>query len=125
MRKIKITKRPHYYIRGIYIYPPPAIWDGSRMEWEKRLQADLCYKYNTAGHTAHYEGPSKVAPIHNRLEAEMAMLRCCPDYYVLFEPLTRTHATEEEIMQAKRNLIKARYPKFYKEVFEDNDSSPE
>lgn len=57
--------------------------------------------------------------IYNRLSAILKMYIHCPDYFVLFEPLTRAHATEGEIMQAKKNLIKARYPKFYKEVFED------
>jgi hypothetical protein len=51
----------------------------------------------------------------------LQLLRHCPDYFILFDTLYRSFASEGEIEEAKKNLIKARYPKFYEEVFEQED----
>ena len=56
-----------------------------------------------------------------RIDAQFALYSKCPEYFLLYEPKVRVNATEEEIEQAKKNLIKARYPKFYEEVFEKED----
>ncbi len=56
-----------------------------------------------------------------RLTARLQLLRHCPDYFILFDTLYRSFASEGEIEEAKKNLIKARYPKFYEEVFEKED----
>lgn len=56
-----------------------------------------------------------------RLLARLQVLRHCPDYFILFDPVSRSFASEEDITEAKRNLIKARYPKFYSEIFEDEE----
>lgn len=121
MSKLKIKKRTVKWRPMRFQPPEPAIWDGTRGSWKRRLKTDLYYKYTSLCSKSHdsravSESFDKLA---NRLNAEQAMLSLCPDYFALFEPLTRAHATETEIMQAKKNLIKARYPKFYKEVFED------
>ena len=57
----------------------------------------------------------------NRILAQLALAHKCPEYFVLFDPYARAHSTELDIEKAMKNLIKARYPKFYEEVFEKED----
>lgn len=56
-----------------------------------------------------------------RLRARLEVLERCPDYFILFDPVSRPFASEEDITEAKRNLIKARYPKFFREIFEGEE----
>ena len=89
------------------------VWDANK-SWRQSLIKDNVSK------TSQLLVPGNFKPeVYNRLSAIFKTFRHCPDYFVLFEPLIRERATEEEIMQAKKALIKERYPKFYKEVFED------
>ena len=54
-----------------------------------------------------------------RITARLKVLQHCPEYFILFDPLSRSFASENEIEEAKKRLIEARYPKFYKEVIEE------
>ena len=54
-----------------------------------------------------------------RLTARLQVLLHCPEYFILFDPLSRSFASDNEIEEAKKRLIEARYPKFYKEVIEE------
>lgn len=109
MRQLKVYSFPWTHLDD----GKTVNWDDARTHWANQLRLDLRAKKMAAK-----DVPSADI-VRNRILAEVALCSMCPDYFVLFEPLTRAHATEGEIMQAKRELIKARYPKFYKEVFED------
>ena len=113
MRQLKIYTFPWSHLDE----GKRADWDNIRAHWIDLLRLDLFNKKKAADKVPEAEH------IRNRIVAEHILCSKCPDYYALFEPLTRAHATEGEIMQAKKNLIKVRYPKFYKEVLEDDDSS--
>ena len=56
-----------------------------------------------------------------RIFAQWQVLMNCPEYFILFDPISRKLASDNEVIEAKKNLIKARYPKFYEEVFGDDE----
>lgn len=55
----------------------------------------------------------------NRLAAQLIIWHRCPEYFTLFEPEISAGRNDREKAEAKKAVIKARYPKFYKEIFEE------
>ncbi|MBO4570339.1 MAG: hypothetical protein J5699_00235 [Bacteroidales bacterium] len=112
MRKLKITKR----IIGNVEPSPSKPFPDRAISWKEMLSCSLVLQL---GYLDRLESREKER-VRNRILAQSFMLSMCPEYYLVFEPEVRKLAMGYEIHNAKRELLKARYPKFYHELYEIN-----
>ncbi len=110
MKELKITKRTD----------PPSIEQVLRMPREREPYSPFLIEISKKKNKLSLAEKAIRWEI-TRIDAIWALFGKCSEYFLLYEPKVRVNATEEEIEQAKKNLIKARYPKFYEELFEQED----
>ena len=117
MRKLKITE---FEERS---NDPESVnkIDGGEEAWLNTYERNALRKYRELKEKGSLsEDEQKIV---SRLEAQLIMWNKCPDYFAFCEP----EVDSAPITKAKalENYIKEMYPKLYKEVFKDDNSSSE